>query len=120
MKYAKQFSLADGWSWYEYRLKKIVKLSLKMYFFPLTTKSWKDELLKWNPLDYDGITVMRVPFAIVWTPGRREKTFLGNILKNKKIIFCNPFLDTFLWNAADADSWNQWDTSSRFYFYFFI
>ncbi len=32
-------------------------------------KGWKDELLKWNPEDYDGITIMRVPFDIIWTPG---------------------------------------------------
>ena len=32
-------------------------------------KNWVDEFLQWNPDDYDGITVIRVPFDVVWTPG---------------------------------------------------
>ena len=32
-------------------------------------KAWRDEMLKWNPQDYAGITLMRVPFDIIWTPG---------------------------------------------------
>jgi hypothetical protein len=74
MRYAKQFSLADGWSWYIVwsHLKKNSKTITLNAFLTLKKKSWKDELLKWDPLDYDGITIMRVPFAIVWTPGRRK------------------------------------------------
>ena len=44
----------------------------------------------------------------------------GVKLEETKIHLLQLFLDTFLWNAADVDSWNQWDTSSRFSFYFYI
>ncbi len=32
-------------------------------------KQWKDELLQWNPTDYDNITLLKVPCDGTWTPG---------------------------------------------------
>lgn len=48
---------------------------------------WTDANLNWNPKDYNGITYIRLPVAMIWTP------------------------DIFLYTAADASSWNQLDVS---------
>ena len=68
--------------------------------------------MKWNPSDYDNITKINVPFDLIWTPGK-----IKNSLKIIKIILIcyttDNIKDTFLWNAADTNSWSQWDTSSK-------
>ena len=32
-------------------------------------KAWQDEFLVWDPSQYGGIEVLRVPFDKIWTPG---------------------------------------------------
>ena len=31
-------------------------------------KNWKDEGISWNPSDYGGITMLRLPIENVWNP----------------------------------------------------
>ncbi len=33
-------------------------------------KEWEDEILKWDPSEYDNITMIRVPVQKPWTPGK--------------------------------------------------
>lgn len=35
--------------------------------------------MKWNPVEYDNITLMRMPFYLIWTPG----IFFSSIRANK-------------------------------------
>ena len=46
------------------------KLKRNFSHLKKNNKEWKDELMKWNPSDYDNITKMNVPFDLIWTPGK--------------------------------------------------
>ncbi len=37
-------------------------------FLLFTPKEWKDERLTWNPADYQGVTSLVLPPALVWLP----------------------------------------------------
>lgn len=41
-------------------------IEIKAVFFVL--KEWRDVKLRWNPDDYGGIKVIRVPSDSLWTP----------------------------------------------------
>ena len=44
-------------------------VSFKIINIKTISKGWKDEFLEWNPNYYGNITVMRVDFHDIWTPG---------------------------------------------------
>ena len=67
--------------------------------------------MTWDPVDYDNITLMKIPFDEIWTPGNLFDELLPNLIKIINIIPLKK-IDTFLYNAADTNSWYQWDTSS--------
>ena len=50
----------------------------------LFLKNWTDELMKWDPVEYDNITQMKLQFNDIWTPG---KVFLYIVLIEKMNIF---------------------------------
>jgi hypothetical protein len=57
---------------------------------------------------------MRVNFPDIWTPGKNNDLYICLILNEfKGLDFIFHPKDTFLYNAADSSSWNQWDTSSK-------
>ncbi len=43
-----------------------------------------DEILNWDPRNYENVTVFRIPIERAWTP------------------------DIFLANSANFESWNMW------------
>ena len=93
----------------------IYNISILFFLSLKNHQAWKDELLTWSPSDYGGIEEARVPVDWIWTPGIPNKLFQSlriSIFKSFKKKF-NFLQDTFLYNAADSDSWNQWDVSSE-------
>lgn len=42
-----------------------------MYFISknLFSKEWKDELLTWDPNEFDNISLIKVPYDKLWIPG---------------------------------------------------
>ena len=62
------------------------------YLFIIKLKQWKDEFLQWDPLSYSGISMIRVPFMNVWTPGfinEKKETFFYFNPKCGHLIFAN-------------------------------
>ena len=40
---------------------------MDMYFFILF-KEWEDERLLWDPKDYNGLQILRIPCEKIWLP----------------------------------------------------
>jgi hypothetical protein len=89
------------------------RINIILNFENFKPQSWKDEFLKWNPMDYDNIIVSRIKFDDIWTAGKRLFVYFISIIimdYTKKWFLIKK--DTFLYNAADSNSWHQWDTTS--------
>ncbi len=69
--------------------------------------------MKWEPSEYDNITMIRVPVQKPWTPGNRH--FPEILISVTKIILYKLYLfaDIFLANSASADSWNMWSIACK-------
>jgi len=77
-------------------------------------KRWTDEGIKWNPNDYEGIQIIRLPVEIVWNPGYYFYIYLSIYIFNFFSMDFKKFLDIFLNNAASEKSWNPWSVTSIF------
>jgi hypothetical protein len=53
-------------------------------------KNWIDQGISWNPNNFGGIKLLRIPATSIWTP------------------------DLFFYNAAEDSSLNMWDTTGNF------
>ncbi len=47
----------------------------------LKNKDWKDEFMRWNPSDYDNITQIKLPFNLIWIPGKKFYLFSIGIFR---------------------------------------
>ena len=43
------------------------------YNYSNINKFWKDEGIKWNASDYEGITTLKMDARDIWTPGLKHK-----------------------------------------------
>jgi hypothetical protein len=53
---------------------------------------WKDEFLKWNPLDYDNITVLPMPKDMIWSPDITVYELYANIIMKSFSLFISELI----------------------------
>jgi len=73
----RRFNLVDGLTWYSSLSSPPPFPNVVLFLYFIKLKKWKDEFLQWDPSSYSGISMIRVPFVNVWTPGFIE-TFYFN------------------------------------------